>query len=157
MRSRCHDTRVRRCLAALLAIGALVVSRAAEAEPESLVVVANDTGPLLAASDAELRDMFLGKIRVVGGVAIQPAQLEGPARATFAHVLLGMSESEFQLYWMRKSYEDGRLPPPMRSSSEDMLRFVASRPGAIGFVEKRMVHAGSGVRVLREIAVEGGG
>jgi len=156
MRSPRDNTSSQRLLVALVAIGVLVASRAAAADEDALVVVVNDASPLVAATDAELRDIFLGKIRLIGGVALQPAQLGGPARATFVHALLGMSESEFQLYWMRKAYEDGRLPPPMRGSSEDMLRFVASRPGAIGFVEKRLVHTGSGVRILREIPAEGG-
>lgn len=151
--SRRYASWLRRVVAALLATAVLVlldVARAAEHEP--LVVIVNDSGPLLTASDAEVRDMFLGKIRVVGGVAVQPAQLDGPARAVFARALLRMSEAEFQLYWMRKAYEDGRLPPPVRSSAAEILRFVSTEPGAIAFVEKRALDDATGVRVLREIA-----
>jgi len=149
----------RRALALLVIAGALAWDGRADAE--KVVIIVNAAGPLRARSDADIRDIFLGKIRVVADVTLQPVQLRGEIATTFLREVVGMSEREFQLYWMRKAYEDGRLPPPALGSTEEVLRFVAGQPGAIGFVDDRSISIGSspgssetaapGVLVIREI------
>jgi hypothetical protein len=41
---------------------------------------------------------------------------------------------ELQLYWQRLVATDHVFPPPTKSSDADVLGFVASHEGAIGYV-----------------------
>ena len=145
-----------RALAAVLCLvsGGGVVA-GAQGSRSPVAVVVNDAGPLAGASDTDLRDIFLGKVRFIAGTPVQPVRGEGPSWGIFLRSILGMTEQEFQLYWMRKSYEDGRLPPPIRNSAEGVLAFVASNPGAIGVVLVENWRATSGVRVLRQLLPAG--
>jgi ABC-type phosphate transport system substrate-binding protein len=40
---------------------------------------------------------------------------------------------EVQIYWQRRMSQ-GVTPPPVRATDEEVVAFVASTPGAIGYV-----------------------
>ncbi len=141
---------------ALLALMLVASPRALlGADPGSVVIVVNNTGPLRALAADQIRDIFLGRRRVVADVVVQPIQLEGPARQVVLRALLGMSEREFQLHWMRKAYEDGVLPPPVRASAEEVLEHVGREKGAIGFVDAASIRASDHVTVVYEVRPAG--
>ena len=54
-------------------------------------------------------------------------------RRSFSGDVLNQGVAEVQLYWQRKM-STGLVPPPVKTSDEDVLAFVASTPGAIGYV-----------------------
>jgi len=37
------------------------------------------------------------------------------------------------VYWQRRM-SDGMIPPPVKTSDEEIVSFVASTPGAIGYI-----------------------
>jgi ABC-type phosphate transport system substrate-binding protein len=41
--------------------------------------------------------------------------------------------AEVQIYWQRRMSQ-GVTPPPVKATDEEVLAFVASTPGAIGYV-----------------------
>ncbi len=151
-----HRRTQRQFRVAILALTLVVCGRiVGGAEPSAVLVVVNRTGPLTTATADQIRDMFLGKLRLVSDVRVQPIQLEGRARQVVLQVLLGMSEREFQLYWMRKAYEDGVLPPPVRASAEEVLQDVGREKGAIGFVDAASIRASDQVTVVYEVQPAG--
>jgi hypothetical protein len=40
---------------------------------------------------------------------------------------------EVQMYWQRQ-IASGHVPPPVKTSDEEIVSYVASTPGAIGYV-----------------------
>jgi hypothetical protein len=56
-----------------------------------------------------------------------------PLRRDFSVWLFRRTPEEMQDYW-NDQYFHGVLPPPVLASEEAVLRFVASTPGAIGYV-----------------------
>ena len=56
-----------------------------------------------------------------------------PLRRAFSMQVLGHSPEELDDYW-RDMYFHGVLPPYVLASDEAVIRFVASTPGAIGYV-----------------------
>ncbi|CAN5430024.1 hypothetical protein BH11PSE7_BH11PSE7_21260 [soil metagenome] len=54
-------------------------------------------------------------------------------RRAFSQAMLGHLPEEFEDYW-REMYFHGVLPPHVVASEEAVILFVASTPGAIGYV-----------------------
>jgi ABC-type phosphate transport system substrate-binding protein len=54
-------------------------------------------------------------------------------RKSFCGDVLRQGLVEVQVYWQRRM-ATGVTPPPVKTSDEDIVTFVASTPGAIGYV-----------------------
>lgn len=69
------------------------------------------------------------------GQRIQPVNLPPahPLRRTFSLSLLGQAPEAMEDYW-REMYFHGVRPPHVLASEEAVALFVASTPGAIGYV-----------------------
>lgn len=83
-----------------------------------------------------LSQIFLKKApRYADGVPAQPVDqsVKSPVRSAFSSRVLGQAIIEVQVYWQRKMSQ-GVTPPPVRTSDEDVLAYVAQTPGAIGYV-----------------------
>jgi len=69
------------------------------------------------------------------GTRIQPVNLPPahPLRRAFSRAILGHAPDALEDYW-REMYFHGVLPPHVLASEEAVILFVASTPGAIGYV-----------------------
>jgi ABC-type phosphate transport system substrate-binding protein len=59
--------------------------------------------------------------------------VQSAVRRSFSFDVLQQSVVEVQVYWQRR-ITAGQMPPPVKTSDEDVVAFVASNPGAIGYV-----------------------
>jgi ABC-type phosphate transport system substrate-binding protein len=59
--------------------------------------------------------------------------VQSAVRRAFSNDVLKEGIVEVQVYWQRK-IAAGQVPPPVKTSDEEVLAFVASTPGAIGYV-----------------------
>jgi ABC-type phosphate transport system substrate-binding protein len=59
--------------------------------------------------------------------------IQSAVRRHFSNEVLGQGIVEVQVYWQRK-IGAGLVPPPVKISDKDIVAFVASTPGAIGYV-----------------------
>jgi ABC-type phosphate transport system substrate-binding protein len=83
-----------------------------------------------------LAEIFLKRtVRWSDGVPIEPVErsLTSPLRVSFSRKVLGRSTLEVQAYWS-KAMRDGIRPPIVKGSDEDVIAFVSSTAGAIGYV-----------------------
>jgi ABC-type phosphate transport system substrate-binding protein len=69
-------------------------------------------------------------------------------RRSFSSDVLQQELVAVQVYWHRKM-ADGVAPPPVKISDEDIVSYVATTPGAIGYVSRETSLPGS----VREVAV----
>jgi ABC-type phosphate transport system substrate-binding protein len=86
---------------------------------------------------ADLASIFLRKLVTwKNGVPALPVDqsMRSPARAAFSDEVLGMSEMSVQAFWQKHLAAGGQEPPPVRGSDTDVLAFVASTPGAVGYI-----------------------
>jgi len=69
------------------------------------------------------------------GSRAQPVNLPAshPLRRSFSQAVLGHTPEELEKYW-NDQYFNGISPPYVLASEEAVLHFVASTPGAIGYV-----------------------
>ena len=58
---------------------------------------------------------------------------QSAVRRAFSNDVLGQGIVEVQVYWQRK-ITAGLVPPPVKTSDEEVVAFVASTPGAIGYI-----------------------
>jgi ABC-type phosphate transport system substrate-binding protein len=83
------------------------------------------------------------------GHAIVAINQEGatPAREAFTRLVFGDEAARLPAYW-NQQYFDGVLPPIILGSEEAVVRYVASRPDAIGYVDARHVDASVATALL---------
>ena len=74
--------------------------------------------------------------------------IQSAVRRQFSNDVLKQGIVEVQVYWQRK-IAAGQLPPPVKTSDEEVVAFVASTPGAIGYVSPSSTLSGT----VREVAV----
>ena len=69
------------------------------------------------------------------GSAILPVDqsVRSPVRRSFSGDVLLQGIPEVQIYWQRRMSQ-GVTPPPVKATDEEVVAFVASTPGAIGYV-----------------------
>lgn len=119
---------------ALLAAGTL----RAEETPFKVVVPAALPGSAIKRSI--VADIFFKRVTRWGdGSVISPVDqsVASPVRISFSKQVLGKPVAGVQIYWVRQmSSPGGHLPPPVKTSDEDVIAFVGAKPGSIGYVSE---------------------
>jgi ABC-type phosphate transport system substrate-binding protein len=136
-------------LAALLALALVAVGWAAAAQPPGFRVITHPGNPALSVERAFLADVFLKKItRWPDDEVIYPVDQspDSGARERFSEQILRRSVFAVRSYWQQRIFAGRGLPPPELESDEAVLRYVRSRPGAVGYVSERAELGG--VKVL---------
>lgn len=140
-----------RRLLLLFAVGWLLMQSVEEARAE-LVVVVNARCGVAAMTRNEVVNIFFGRNRqFFNGVEAQPVDLADTHsdRGRFYGGLVGKDLSEVNSYWSRQVFSGRMQPPPKVASPEEVLKWVVSHPGGIGFVE--LSKADARVRVVYEL------
>jgi ABC-type phosphate transport system substrate-binding protein len=99
---------------------------------------------------ATLKSVLLGK-KVAwdsGGRAILAVLKSGPVADEFLKGAVDMSGSSFNNYWRRLAMTGGGTAPHSFEKEEDLRKYVADTPGAIGFVDSANVDASVAVLTL---------
>ena len=139
--------RVNRIAIALL----LLATVGARLQPEvKIVVVVNSTNPVSSLSREQVAQIFLRQMVVwKNGDEVLPVdQIErAPARAAFAHDMQQQSVKALKMFWQQRIFSGEESPPPERVTDSDVLTYVRSNTGAIGYVVSG-TDLGSGIKVL---------
>jgi ABC-type phosphate transport system substrate-binding protein len=75
--------------------------------------------------------------------------MRAPVRQAFSTRVIGKPIEGVQAYWTRRFAEGNAWPPPVKSSDADVISYVASTAGAIGYVSSSTALPDS----VREVAV----
>lgn len=138
-----------RTLSLLLVFFWVLGARPAFAE---LVVVVNARSGVAVMTRNDVINIFFGRNRqFFNGQEAQPVDLDDahPHRQLFYKQLVGKDLSEINAYWSRQVFTGRMQAPPRLSNTEEVLKWVASRPGGIGFVD--LSRADARVRVVYEL------
>jgi hypothetical protein len=99
-----------------------------------------------------LRQLYLGRRTRVGGHRIHWFELPpgSAAHRSFARHALERSERELELYWLEQALSGGPLPPREIGSAGELVRRVATRPGALSYLEWETLRSlpQTGVKVI---------
>jgi ABC-type phosphate transport system substrate-binding protein len=138
-------------LSAALLLSAMAIQTIGAQGPGDLAIVANPTTPVTQLTFAELRQVLKGEkqywkpdLPVILFVRA-PTSAE---RSAVLNAIYQMSEPQFNQYWIAKQFRAESSSAPTKLKSNDLTQqFVASTPGAIGFMSARDVKPG--VKVLK--------
>ena len=108
---------------------------------EVVVVVGASNGNSLSGSDVSR--IFLGKLKKFGdGSSVVPVNLSSGSdvRTAFEKNALGKSSSQIKAYWSKQVFSGKGKPPKELGSDADVINFVSSNPGAIGYIDAGSVN-----------------
>ncbi len=104
-------------------------------------VIVSSTSPLTAVSRRDLAKIFLRKsTRWQDGREAQPVDqsARSEVRAAFTRDVLkveGLNQiSSVEYYWRQQIYSGRNTPPPVKQSDTEVVSYVASTSGAVGYV-----------------------
>jgi ABC-type phosphate transport system substrate-binding protein len=133
------------CLAVVL----LLAARATTAAGGFLVVV-NAANPVESLPAVEVSRIFMHRVlQWPSGMQVSAVDLpeDAPARVAFTRAVHGKTVASIKGHWQTMIFSGRDVPPPERSSAE-VLGFVRSEVGAIGYVAPGTT-LGDGVKILR--------
>jgi ABC-type phosphate transport system substrate-binding protein len=127
---------------------------AAPAWSVEVVIIAHPSVSVDQITSAEVRDFYTGDIkewRNGDAVVVMALKPRSDAKKAF-YKYLGMSSSRMKSIWMKNMLSGDGQPPRAHETEEEVLKNVASTPGAIGYVRRSLVTAE--VTTLAVIPVE---
>jgi ABC-type phosphate transport system substrate-binding protein len=102
-----------------------------------VVIVVNSTNTVSVMRREQVARIFAREVVAWdNGEEILPVdQLErSPSRVTFAREVQRQTVSSLKTYWQQRIFSGNESPPPERVSDSDVLTYVRSNAGAIGYV-----------------------
>ncbi|PYQ21081.1 MAG: hypothetical protein DMF81_16570 [Acidobacteria bacterium] len=110
---------------------------AASGEERVYKVVVNATNPVSEIKREQLATLFLNRSsRWSHGPAAAPVDqsLNSPVRTAFCKEVLRLSISGVQSYWQNRIRTDREIPPPVKSSDDEVIAHAEKNKGAVGYV-----------------------
>jgi ABC-type phosphate transport system substrate-binding protein len=89
----------------------------------------------LTISPEDVRDIFLGEKQLEHGVRLVPID-NGAAQQEFLAKVLQTDAQKYYARWTRKSFRDGITAPASKGTDAEVIAFVKSTPGAVGYVSR---------------------
>ena len=117
---------------------------------QGYVVVVRADNPVTSLSRAKVSDLFLKRTnRWDDGTVAVPVDLDAGdrAREAFTRQVHGKPVTAVQAFWQQQIFSGKQAPPVERGTDEEVLEFVRSRPGAIGYVSAGTA-LGAGVKIV---------
>jgi len=99
--------------------------------------------PSVTLSADEVKETFLGDKQLAGSTKLVPVD-NAAAQSDFAAKVLGTDVAKYGARWTKKAFREGLTAPSVKGSDAEVMAFVKSTPGAVGYV----AGASAGVKVL---------
>ena len=127
-----------------------VLSSPLAAQAQDFTVIVNASNPVSSLPMDDVAKLFLKKtVAWESGKPAAPVELPAAAKAreAFARTVLNKSIAQVKSYWQQQIFSGRDVPPPEKQTESDVVAFVRSNPGAIGYVSKG-ADIGRGVKAL---------
>lgn len=114
-----------------------LLSAAALAERPAFVVIVNPRTPVTRVDRKLLAEIFLRRAtRWRDDTPVHPVDQgpDSPARARFSQEVLLRSVASVRSFWQQRIFSGQGLPPPELADDEEVVAYVSSHPGAVGYV-----------------------
>lgn len=117
----------------LLPFALLITS--AQSEQSGIVLIGNPDLPKINAET--IAKIYTGKVISVSGIPVKPVNSKSGTtiRNRFLQMFLNQDDENYIAYWAVRRYIGRGTPPPELNSSADVVKFVQSTPGAIGYID----------------------
>lgn len=113
-----------------------------------VVVVAGVNSPIADLSESEVRQLFTGQTRAIGGQRVQTLDLPSSeaGRTDFYQKLMGRSPDQMRSHWARMIFTGQGQPPREVTSVREMKLLVGTSANQVGYLPADEVD--DSVRVL---------
>jgi ABC-type phosphate transport system substrate-binding protein len=101
--------------------------------------------PSVSLSGDEIRDVFLGEKQLAGNLKLVPVD-NTAIHAEFLARVLQTDAQKYSARWTKKTFREGLAPPGRKGSDAEVVEFVQTTPGAVGYVSRPW----PGVKVLEK-------
>ena len=136
-------------LSSFVALGTIF---AANLSAEEIAIIVNEEGPLTQISEAEIKEIYLGNIKFMGGVAVAPLHYsEGPVKDVFLASIVKMNSKEYRLYWTKKIFQEGGHVPAVQNRFQLIALFVSKNKGAIGYLLRTELTDMKGIKIVATV------
>jgi ABC-type phosphate transport system substrate-binding protein len=146
-------------LAILLMTATVIPPKTAQAGGDPIVVVVNGANPVEGLSVDDLKKIFLSdRSKWDTGKSVSPVIVTAgaPERSAFLKQVCGMSDADFGKYFLQAAFTGKSATPPKEvTSAASVKSFVASSPGAIGFVKAMDFHGNGSDGGVKAVKVDG--
>lgn len=118
-------------------------------EESGFKVIVHPANPAQVIGRRALADLFLKKTtRWPDGETVHPVEPpeKSLARIYFLSSVIGKSAFAVKMFWQRRVFEGRDVPPVEKRSDDEVVAYVRTTPGAIGYVSTAAPAAG--VKVL---------
>ena len=142
---------MKRIVIAFLAVLALLGAQ--EAQAQDFQVVVNAAAGTDEISTGDLSKIFQKKAgKLPSGESASPVDQDKDAavRESFSQAVHGRSANQIESFWQQQIFSGKDVPPEKKGSDAEVLDFVRSNPGAIGYVSGS-ASLGAGVKVIRVV------
>ena len=126
---------------ALLLIALLNISSAGMALAD-VVVVTSAQSAVEHLTPNDVTDIFLGRYRkLASGISAIPIDqpTSSSLKADFYRQLVNKELPEINAYWARLYFSGKTSPPVQATSNAEVIRLLASTPGAIAYIERKQL------------------
>lgn len=119
------------------------------AHASEIVVIGNSNVPKM--DTATIRKVYTGRFTSVAGVGVTPVSVKpgAVARSRFLQQFLEQDEEKYTAYWTVRRYIGKGAPPTELASAADVISYVQSTPGALGYIDESELKQGMNVIARR--------
>jgi len=93
------------------------------------------SGPNVALSPDEVRQVFLGDKQFAGNTKLNPVE-NAALQGEFQAKALKVDAARYNSIWAKKGFREGLTQPAVRTSDADVIAAIKANPGTIGYVSK---------------------
>jgi TonB family protein len=100
-------------------------------------VIVNASNPVTQMSSTDVAQLFLKRITTwSNGTSVAPVDLpeSSPVRERFSDGVHGRPTTAIEAFWQRQVFSGRAVPPVQQATPSDVVRFVASNAGGVGYV-----------------------
>ena len=124
----------------------------AVAQPKPYTIIVHPDNPTDEISKKKLSAILLKEVSRWGGSSLsaEPVDLDSKSsvRNDFSRDIHGRSVSSIKNYWQRQIFSGGRVPPPEVTGDAEVIDYVKTHPGAVGYVSSSAKLDGVKVLIL---------
>lgn len=121
-------------------LGALLFSMMTSVFAETVIIVNKDNSAAITSED--IAKIYLGKMKSFpGGTSAKPVDHQPGTvlRVGFLDSVVGKTESQMKAYWSRLIFTGKGVPAKVYKSDDEVKKFVAANPDAIGYIDASAV------------------
>jgi len=135
-------------MATVIAVTAVTAPHAVQAQEYKVVV--NSANSVETISTDELSKIFLKQsIKFAGGTTAAPVDQKGAIKAAFAKGVHGKPIAAIETFWQQQIFSGKEVPPAVKGSDDEVIAWVKSNPGGIGYVSAGAATAGVKVVTIK--------